>query len=149
MIHYCEYDNRVPFDILLGKTFTSARREKENNGEEYIVFECEDDKGTIFILCHKSECCENVYIEDICGDLSDLKNSPILLAEEETSRDGKDGSLGPKVINDDNDESYTWTFYKLSTNKGSVTIRWYGSSNGYYSESAYLYDVTDSIKEKR
>ena len=75
---------------------------------------------------HDQDCCETVYIESVVGDIEDLVGSEILVAEE-VSYDA------PAL--DDWDESYTWTFYKFATIKGSVDIRWYGTSNGYYSES--------------
>lgn len=89
----------------------------------------ETSEGEKFRMFHDQDCCEQVFIEDITGDINDLLNSPILLAEEVTS------SENPEGITRDYQDSFTWTFYKLSTIKGSVTIRWYGESNGCYSES--------------
>lgn len=96
----------------------------EQTAMDEILFVFDDCK---YRLYHQQECCENVAIEDICGDLQDLVGSPLTLAEETTNAEGE-----PKSEYED---SYTWTFYRFATVKGYVTIRWYGSSNGYYSES--------------
>jgi len=70
---------------------------------------------------------------DIVGDLQDLIGSPLLMAEEveNTPNENPDGV----VIPEDYQDSFTWTFYKMATVKGYVTISWYGASNGYYNES--------------
>ena len=107
---------------LIGRTFTDIICENE----ELIL---KNDKEC-FTFYHEQDCCENVSIESITGDLNDLLNSPILVAEESSNDD-------PNA-----EESGTWTFYKLATVKGWVDIRWYGSSNGYYSEGVSLsYEV--------
>jgi hypothetical protein len=77
-------------------------------------------------MYHSQNCCESVVIEDIVGDLEDLVGTPLLLVEEVSNYD----AVPPYEYYD----SYTWTYYRFRTIKGSVDIRWYGSSNGYYSE---------------
>jgi hypothetical protein len=113
-------DMRVGVDVLLGKTLTEIQR----IGDDELIFRTTE--GPSYRMFHSQDCCECVYIEDIIGSLDDLIGSPLLLSEE-VSED-----LGRKA---EQEESYTWTFYKFATIRGSVTIRWYGSSNGYYSES--------------
>ena len=107
----------INVSILLGKTIIDIT----NNNDEEIVFKTDD--GQIYKMLHEQDCCESVFIEDIVGNLGDLLHSPVLMAEEVSQND--EGA----------EESGTWTFYKFATLKGYVTIRWYGSSNGYYSES--------------
>lgn len=116
----------IPFSTLLGKTLTRV----EQTGDDSITFTA--NTGERFLLYHRQGCCESVFIESVVGDLQDLVGHPITLAEEVTSGDTNGPDLDPLGKYD---ESYTWTFYKLATVKGYVDIRWYGTSNGYYSES--------------
>ena len=114
----------MDFSILKGLIITSIDGLEDDSTE--VVFTTSD--GRRFEMSHSQDCCERVSIEDVCGDVNDILNSPILLAEEETS--DKD----PVDVNKEcHDDLYCWTFYKLSTFKGDITIRWYGESNGYYS----------------
>lgn len=111
---------------LVGRTM----KEVKQVGSDELHMIC--DEGT-FKFYHLQDCCEGVEIESIVGDLSDLVGHPILMAEESTS------DSTPEGFNHDYEpESQTWTFYKFATIKGYVDIRWFGSSNGYYSESVDL-----------
>ena len=111
------------FEDLVGKVLVSV----ENNSDE-IIFTL--DTGEKYKLYHEQDCCESVSVEDVIGDLNDLVGSPILMAEEVSRSENPEG-----VTKEYQDYNFTWTFYKLATIKGYVTIRWYGESNGYYSES--------------
>lgn len=134
----------LPFSTLKGLILTKIDVIKDNGGNgggDIINFYTNDNRK--FYMYHEQDCCEYVTIDDICGDLDDLLNYPILLAEE-VSNTNQEECI---VVDDDTeprstyDESWTWTFYKLSTIYGSVTIKWYGTSNGYYSESVDFYEV--------
>ncbi|MCD7907934.1 MAG: hypothetical protein LUH04_09710 [Clostridium sp.] len=117
----------VPVSELLGKMVTSM--EVLGDREELRLF-CSD--RTAYFMYHEQCCCESVRIEDICGELEYLLDSPILLAEEARGETGMDEDLM---------EHYTWTFYKFATKKGYVTLRWLGTSNGYYGEEVSLIRV--------
>lgn len=120
------------FKELVGKTIKSIEGMRE--GSEEIIFECTD--GSKYKMYHSQDCCEVVSVEDVYGDVEDLLGSEIIIAEENSN------SEGPRKC--ESDDSYTWTFYKLATKKGYVDIRWYGTSNGYYSEGVDF----EKIKEE-
>lgn len=105
------------YDEMIGKTFKSVI--SENDKDELVFTEAD---GTKHVFYHDTDCCEEVTIDDIVGRLDDLILSPILMAE----------CVSSNVTTENCSE--TWTFYKFATAKGYVTVRWYGESNGYYSE---------------
>jgi len=125
------YYNRVGIDVLIGQIITKI----ENDGDLY--FHTLDGKK--YRMYHSQDCCESVYLADIEGDLDDLLNTPILQAEEVANDAYEEEWLAQQQYVD----SYTWTFYKLATINGYVTLRWLGESNGYYSESVDFEDITN------
>jgi hypothetical protein len=114
------------FDDLLGRVVSHY----DCKQDELVLHFGEKQRVRLY---HEQDCCESVWIEDICGDLDDLIGSPLIEAEV-VIRERVD--LEPERPHSA-DESFTWTFYKFGTRRGSVTVRWFGTSNGYYSESVY------------
>lgn len=109
---------------MVGVTFTHVERK-----DDELRFR--DGRGRTITFNHDQSCCEKVYIEDVCGDTLDLLGEPILLAEEVSNY------IGPELQPDEYGsvpDSHTWTFYRFATVRGTVTVRWLGTSNGYYSE---------------
>jgi|SRR6266404_374644 len=118
----------ITYDNMIGRTFTSIKGAKiysdnltfiATDGSEFNFYDGEAGLGNNV----------SVYIDDICGDITNLIGRPILQTE--------------CISNKNSDE--TWTFYKFSTVKGTVTIKWRGTSNGYYSEEV---SYSESIKLK-
>lgn len=149
------------FANMVGRTMVSATG---SVGEDTMTFRSDD--GWQFSFYHNQDCCESVYIEDICGDLEDLVGAPVLLAEEVSSQEREErltrlsdpttfrvedldaeqkacergDVILDKPLPPVSADSYTWTFYRFATAKGHVTVRWLGVSNGYYSERVTFYE---------
>lgn len=123
------FDSEVDFSVLVGKTLSAVTMAGDRSE---LVFETVD--GESYKLHHEQDCCESVSIEDVAGDLDALVGSPILLAYE-SSHDETHPNAPVLDENGYGAESCTWTYYRIATMQGTVNIRWFGSSNGYYSES--------------
>jgi len=122
------------FSDLVGKTLTEIK----NSSDEIIFI---TNNGVQYKMYHSQDCCESVHVEDINGDLSDLIGSPILMAEEVSNYEPASEEDVEKTTKSREWGSCTWTFYKLATIKGYVDIRWFGESNGFYSESVSFIQV--------
>lgn len=108
------------FDDLQGRVLVRVEQIDNNELRFYLT------DSHYVRMHHNQDCCESVSIEDVVGDLDDLVGTPLLLAEEVDNYD--------EEPSEEYYESYTWTYYRFRTIKGSVDIRWYGTSNGFYSE---------------
>lgn len=107
---------------LLGKTVKNIYI----NEDKEVIFHVKTNNrfnDEVYKMFHEQDCCENVYLACIDGNLCDLIGEQLVVAE------------CVSHSSETNDGSKTWTFYRFATTKGFVVLRWCGESNGYYSES--------------
>jgi len=110
---------RAEFSELEGQMITSL----EVHRDERIDFTTRD--GGTFAMYHQQDCCEHVALEEVIGDLhGTLVGAVVVKAECVENADAE--PIGSPDLHE-------WTFYHLRTARGDVTLRWYGTSNGYYS----------------
>lgn len=109
------------FRDLIGKTLVAVRG--ATVGSDSVEFDTAD--GATFALFHIQDCCESVEVVEVHGDPADLAGAVVALAQEASNSE-----IDPPQYA----ESFTWTFYRLATDKGPLVLRWLGRSNGYYSE---------------
>jgi len=122
----------VPFDTLQGKTISKV---VEDTNYDTVDFFTTD--GGHFHMEHFQDCCESVYLADVAGGTLDaLVGQKILSAYVETNEDlpAPDGDTWV-------DDCQMWTFYTIRTMFHTLTLRWFGSSNGYYSVDVNFMDV--------
>lgn len=121
-----DYLKDFTFALLKRQTLSAIVREKDTDVIKFTLVD-----GRELIMHHEQDCCESVIVESITGDLADAVGAVILDASESIE------SERPKELPkpDYEDESCTWTTFRITPAKGTVSIRWHGSSNGYYSES--------------
>lgn len=124
---------QVLFEDMKGKVFKSINKITEYDTDK-LEFVTEDN--TIYTMYHPQDCCESVNLIDIIGDLDDLIGNEIIMSEEITNSDTHPEGNKMEVYNEN---SFTWTFQKMATIKGYVTFRWFGTSNGYYSERVEIH----------
>jgi len=117
----------IVINELIGQVAKSIR----NNRDSQLIFEMADGKkykfdGKESMFYQEQDVSESVSIEEIHGDLEDLVGQPLVQAEAEY--------VTEDATEEDDDGTATWTFFKFATNQDSVTVRWSGTCDGYYSE---------------
>ena len=124
-------DKTVDIETLIGET--PIRITGMVDGAEEVTITTES--GREFVMYHRQDCCEHVYLAEVIGDVLCLVDTPILQARMDTNSD--------EPSTHEYSEDHLWTFYHISTVKGTVTLRWLGESNGYYGISVDFVELLE------
>lgn len=108
-----------------------------SEGSELVVIQLKHRVHNRIEFFHYQDCCESVELIDFEISSKNLIGGEVLSLREETS------SRENKYTHQ------TWTFYHFDTTKGSLWMRWFGESNGYYSErvTIRIYDNDGNYKD--
>lgn len=94
------------------------------------------ESGRVVKLYHSQDCCESVTIVGTDGEWRALIGKPLIEATKEAV---KQGDPPPESEYPD---SWTRTNFVFRVTDATVISRWIGESNGYYSESVDIADIT-------
>jgi hypothetical protein len=122
-------------EVLLLRVIESIEGLEEDSSDVTIKF----TDGTYITQYHEQDCCESVYITQVDGNASKHIGATMISLEEKVL-DSEDMSSDDLP---DYYESLTATFYTMKTSKGYLDWRFFGESNGYYSESVNCKFITD------
>lgn len=127
------------YDAAALAGLTIAHIERRTTGGDQIAFDTTD--GRKWVMLHEQDCCELVFINDIVGDIKGLVGSPLIVAREDITNEWPQDVPKPEYC----DESFTCTAYTFETASAKVRIRWFGMSNGCYSESVQIGERMDEL----
>ena len=119
---------------LIGEVLTHIDTDEENN--EIMLT---TKSGRIIKIFHYQNCCEYVSIEDTDGNWHDLIGKVIIEATHDEFEKGEPEPEYP-------DYSWTRTSLKFVVDDATVISKWIGSSNGYYSETVDIQEITKDRK---
>lgn len=125
------FDMELPFSTLAGLVLEKFEVSHDKDRINIVA------SGRKFTMFHEQDCCESVVVDDIQGNIERALSETIIDATEYSRPPSNDL---PNIKEECGDESCTWTFYTIRTQSETIVIRWYGSSNGYYSESVSFFE---------
>lgn len=116
-------NDKALFSDLVGKVIVKI----EMDFDDEITIETSD--GNEYLIRHEQNCCETVHLDRWIGNVADILNEVITLAEDD--HDDPDWADNREY----GDDSHTWSAYYLETSKGRLELWFLGESNGCYVES--------------
>lgn len=121
------YPHRIEIEKLVGEVLTHV----DTDGADEIMLTTAS--GRRIKIYHSQDCCESVQIVGTDGEWSELIGKVIIEAAEDVNN------------GDNSDGTWTNTDLKFRVDGATVISRWHGESNGYYSESVDIEDVTEAF----